>query len=98
MQIGQIKHFDQLFVISHDDTFEGYVDNVVTIERGEEGDELALTSFKAWSRVSASRLLLMCFAVFTISLSSLCLSDQELALRNTSKSCSDTYYTSRPRL
>lgn len=34
MQISQIKHFDQLFVISHDDTFEGYVDNVVTIERG----------------------------------------------------------------
>ncbi len=30
-QIGNIKHFDQLFVISHDDTFEGYVDNVVTI-------------------------------------------------------------------
>ncbi len=32
-QISQIKHFDQLFVISHDDTFEGYVDNVVTVER-----------------------------------------------------------------
>jgi exonuclease SbcC len=26
-QISQIKNFDQLFVISHDDTFEGYVDN-----------------------------------------------------------------------
>jgi exonuclease SbcC len=35
MQISQIKHFDQLFVISHDDTFEGYVDNVVTIEKDE---------------------------------------------------------------
>ena len=35
MQISQIKHFDQLFVISHDDTFEGYVDNVVTVEKGE---------------------------------------------------------------
>jgi DNA repair protein SbcC/Rad50 len=30
-QIGNIKHFDQLFVISHDDTFEGYVDNVVNV-------------------------------------------------------------------
>jgi len=30
-QIGNIKHFDQLFVISHDDTFEGYVDNVITV-------------------------------------------------------------------
>ena len=26
------RSFDQLFVISHDDTFEGYVDNVVSIE------------------------------------------------------------------
>lgn len=33
MQISQIKHFDQLFVISHDDTFEGYVDNVVTVRK-----------------------------------------------------------------
>jgi exonuclease SbcC len=31
-QIGNIKHFDQLFVISHDDTFEGYVDNVITVQ------------------------------------------------------------------
>jgi DNA repair protein SbcC/Rad50 len=30
-QISQIKHFEQLFVISHDDTFEGYVDNIVTV-------------------------------------------------------------------
>ena len=30
-QIGNIKHFDQLFVISHDDTFEGYVDNVLNV-------------------------------------------------------------------
>jgi DNA repair protein SbcC/Rad50 len=35
IQISQIKHFDQLFVISHDDTFEGYVDNVVAVERLE---------------------------------------------------------------
>jgi exonuclease SbcC len=33
-QIGNIKHFDQLFVISHDDTFEGYVDNVITVGAG----------------------------------------------------------------
>jgi exonuclease SbcC len=30
-QIGNIRHFDQLFVISHDDTFEGYVDNVISV-------------------------------------------------------------------
>ena len=30
-QISRITHFDQLFVISHDDTFDSYVDNVVTI-------------------------------------------------------------------
>lgn len=30
-QIGQIKHFDQLFVISHDDTFEGYMDHEVRV-------------------------------------------------------------------
>lgn len=35
-QIGNIKHFDQLFVISHDDTFEGYVDNVVSIGANDE--------------------------------------------------------------
>lgn len=37
-QISRITEsgtFDQLFVISHDDTFEGYVDNVITIEQGE---------------------------------------------------------------
>lgn len=28
-QIGRIKHFEQLFVISHDDTFEGYMDNEI---------------------------------------------------------------------
>jgi len=33
LQISNIKHFDQLFVISHDDTFEGYVDNVVAVEK-----------------------------------------------------------------
>ncbi|HEV2912917.1 MAG TPA: SMC family ATPase [Pyrinomonadaceae bacterium] len=32
-QIGQIRHFDQLFVISHDDTFEESVDNHIHIPR-----------------------------------------------------------------
>lgn len=31
MQISQISHFEQLFVISHDDTFEGYMDNEVRV-------------------------------------------------------------------
>jgi exonuclease SbcC len=30
-QISQIKNFDQLFVISHDDTFEGNVDNILRV-------------------------------------------------------------------
>jgi exonuclease SbcC len=34
-QIGQVRDFDQLFVISHDDTFEEAVDHVVAITRGE---------------------------------------------------------------
>jgi len=35
--ITERKTFDQLFVISHDDTFEGYVDNVVSV--GGNGSE-----------------------------------------------------------
>lgn len=35
-QIGQVRHFDQLFVISHDDTFEETVDHVLTIARATE--------------------------------------------------------------
>jgi len=31
MQISRITHFDQLFVISHDDTFDSYVDNVLSL-------------------------------------------------------------------
>jgi exonuclease SbcC len=31
MQISRITHFDQLFVISHDETFDSYVDNVVNV-------------------------------------------------------------------
>lgn len=30
-QISRITHFDQLFVISHDDSFDSYVDNVLVI-------------------------------------------------------------------
>jgi exonuclease SbcC len=30
-QISQIKNFDQLFIISHDDTFDGYVDNTLRV-------------------------------------------------------------------
>lgn len=36
-QIGQIRHFDQLFVISHDDTFEESVDHHIHVERNTEG-------------------------------------------------------------
>ncbi len=32
MQISNITNFDQLFVISHDDTFEGYMDHEVRVE------------------------------------------------------------------
>lgn len=30
-QIGRIQHFQQLFVISHDDSFEGFTDQIVTL-------------------------------------------------------------------
>lgn len=33
--ITERKTFDQLFVISHDDTFEGYVDNVISVAASE---------------------------------------------------------------
>jgi exonuclease SbcC len=36
-QIGQVKHFDQLFIISHDDTFEENVDHIVHVTRRDEG-------------------------------------------------------------
>ncbi|MGI8564904.1 MAG: hypothetical protein ACR2LZ_00330, partial [Pyrinomonadaceae bacterium] len=35
-QIGQVRHFAQLFVISHDDTFEESVDHVVNVSRATE--------------------------------------------------------------
>ncbi|HZB44338.1 MAG TPA: SbcC/MukB-like Walker B domain-containing protein, partial [Pyrinomonadaceae bacterium] len=35
-QIGQVHNFDQLFVISHDDTFEESVDHVLAIDRATE--------------------------------------------------------------
>jgi exonuclease SbcC len=37
-QIGQVRDFDQLFVISHDDTFEQTVDHVVTVARETVGE------------------------------------------------------------
>ena len=30
-QIGRIKHFNQLFVVSHDDSFEAYTDQVIML-------------------------------------------------------------------
>ena len=37
-QIGQVRDFDQLFVISHDDTFEQTVDHVLPVAREEVGE------------------------------------------------------------
>jgi exonuclease SbcC len=37
-QIGQVKHFDQLFVISHDDTFEENVDHIIHVSRKDASD------------------------------------------------------------
>ncbi|MBE7515770.1 MAG: SMC family ATPase [Chloracidobacterium sp.] len=31
VEIGRISHFDQLFIISHDETFDSYVDNVISV-------------------------------------------------------------------
>jgi DNA repair protein SbcC/Rad50 len=36
-QIGRIKDFDQLFVISHDDAFEGFTDRVVSVKGSAGG-------------------------------------------------------------
>ena len=36
-QIGQVHDFDQLFVISHDDTFAENVDHIIHVERKSEG-------------------------------------------------------------
>jgi exonuclease SbcC len=36
-QIGQVQHFDQLFVISHDDTFEENVDHIIHVKTRDEG-------------------------------------------------------------
>jgi exonuclease SbcC len=33
-QIGRIRDFDQLFVISHDDAFEGFTDQVISVGEG----------------------------------------------------------------
>lgn len=32
-EISKIRHFDQLFVISHDETFDTYVDNVISVDQ-----------------------------------------------------------------
>ena len=39
-QIGQVHDFDQLFVISHDDTFEENVDHIIHVSKKEEGGVL----------------------------------------------------------
>jgi exonuclease SbcC len=36
-QIGRIKDFDQLFVISHDDSFEGFTDQIIELGNRENG-------------------------------------------------------------
>lgn len=36
-QIGRVKDFDQLFVISHDDAFEGFTDQIVAVTGRAEG-------------------------------------------------------------
>jgi exonuclease SbcC len=51
-QIAQIQHFDQLFIISHDDTFEQSVDHIVHVSRPDphnlpadpHADQLELTA------------------------------------------------------
>ena len=35
-QISQVKGFDQLIVISHDDTFEHHTDNLIRLEKQYE--------------------------------------------------------------
>jgi exonuclease SbcC len=42
-QISRITNFDQLFVISHDETFDNFVDNVVTVHR-QEGEAASSAS------------------------------------------------------
>ncbi|MGB7924154.1 MAG: SbcC/MukB-like Walker B domain-containing protein, partial [Pyrinomonadaceae bacterium] len=38
-QIGQVQHFDQLFVISHDDTFEENVDHIIHVKSKNEENQ-----------------------------------------------------------
>jgi exonuclease SbcC len=40
MQIGEIRGFDQLIVISHDDTFEHHTENVIRIAKSHEETRL----------------------------------------------------------
>ena len=37
-QIGQVQHFDQLFIISHDDTFENSVDHIIHVSRKDAAE------------------------------------------------------------
>jgi len=43
-QIMQVKGFRQIFVISHDDTFENQTDNVIHVERVHEGSRALVTA------------------------------------------------------
>jgi DNA repair exonuclease SbcCD ATPase subunit len=48
-QIGRIKDFQQLFVISHDDTFEGHTDQVILLGEPSKATEPALPGFEGIS-------------------------------------------------
>src|SRR5207247_946097 len=51
-QIAQIKNFDQLFVISHDDTFEGYVDNTLrNVIETINGNFRKKTNLEWWNKL-----------------------------------------------
>lgn len=41
-EISRIKNFDQLFVISHDETFDNYVDNVLHVEKSPNASARAV--------------------------------------------------------
>src|SRR5262249_22144047 len=46
-QIGRIKDFDQLFVISHDDSFEGFTDQIITLGSQENGPQSGVLSLES---------------------------------------------------
>ena len=41
--ISQVRNFDQLFVISHDDTFEEFVDHTIYVGQASAEDEPTAT-------------------------------------------------------